>query len=97
MYSQEIVTDSVLFSITVAGLRAFNLRKRETILDVFCEICEVLQTLIFTEDNWTAASDFQQQFGYITCSNYNKSTYSLSWTFTMSCSQAIHSVCLQNI
>ena len=42
MHSQENASDSVLFS-TVAGLRAYSLQKRDSILDVFCEICEVLQ------------------------------------------------------
>ena len=34
----------------------------------FCEICEVFQNLIFTEDNWATASDIQQHFGHITSS-----------------------------
>ena len=49
------------------------LRKRETILDVFCEISEVLQNLIFTENSLANASDIQQHFGHITCSVSNKS------------------------
>ena len=44
--------------------------------DVFCEICEVLQNIILTKDSWATASDFQQDFGHITCSFSNKSTQS---------------------
>ena len=35
MYSQEIVTDSVLFSITVGGLRAFDFTKKGNHLKSF--------------------------------------------------------------
>ena len=52
------------------------LQKRDSTLDNFCEICEVLQNLISTEDSWATASDFQQHFGHITCSVSNKSTWS---------------------
>ena len=45
-------------------------------LDVFYEICQVLQNLIFTEDGWATASDFQQHFGHIACFISNKSTIS---------------------
>ena len=34
------------------------LRKRDPILDVFCEICQVLQNLNFAEDNVAIASNF---------------------------------------
>ena len=54
------------------------LEKRNSILDGFCEICEVLQNFIFKEDNWTTASNTQQHFGGITCPIMNKST-SHSW------------------
>ena len=40
-----------------------------------CEICEVLENLIFTDDCW-ATPDFQQHFGHITCSISNKLTQS---------------------
>ena len=50
------------------------LRRTDSILDAFCEVCEVLQNLIFTEDSWATASNFQQHFGHITCSISNKST-----------------------
>ena len=43
---------------------------------LFCEMCEVLQNFVFTEDSWATASDFQQYFGLITCSVNNKSTWS---------------------
>ena len=32
--------------------------KRDSILDAFCETCEVLQNLIFIENSWATASDF---------------------------------------
>ena len=32
--------------------------KNEKILDVFCEICEVLQNIILAKDSWVTASDF---------------------------------------
>ena len=73
IHSQANASDSVLFG-TAAGLRAYILRKRDSILDIFCETCEVLQNLIFTEDSWATASDFQQHFGYITCSISSKLT-----------------------
>ena len=46
--SQENASDSVLFSKTVPGLRSYSFtkKKRKTILDAFCEICEVLYSLI---------------------------------------------------
>ena len=50
------------------------IRKKETILDVFCKIWEVLQNLIFIEDSRATASDLQQHFGHIACSISNKST-----------------------
>ena len=31
------------------------LLKNNSILDAFCEICEILQNLIFTEDSWASA------------------------------------------
>ena len=62
-----------LFLFSTVGLQ-FGLRKKDSILDVFCEICEVLQDLSFTEDIWANASDFQQHFRHITCSISNKST-----------------------
>ena len=34
------------------------LRKRGSILDVFCETCEVLQNLIFIENSLATASNF---------------------------------------
>ena len=40
-YSQENASDSFLFSTAT-----------DFILDVFYEICEVLQNLIFTEESW---------------------------------------------
>ena len=40
-YSQQNASDSFLFSTAT-----------DFILDVFCEICEVLQNLIFTEESW---------------------------------------------
>ena len=52
------------------------LRKKNSILDGFCEICKVLQSLIFTKDSWATASDFQQHFGHVTCSISNKSAKS---------------------
>ena len=45
-------------------------------LDIFCEICDILQNFIFTEDSWATASDFQQRFGHIIYSSSNKSTQS---------------------
>ena len=62
-----------LFLFNTVGLQ-FGLRKKDSILDVFCEIWEVLQDLSFTEDIWANASDFQQHFRHITCSISNKST-----------------------
>ena len=56
--------ESFLVQLQVWGLRV--LRKRDSILDVFCEICGILQNLIF----------FQQHFGHITCSISNESTQS---------------------
>ena len=62
-----------LFLFSTVGFQ-FGLRKKDSILDVFSEICEVLQDLNFTENIWANASDFQQNFGHITCSISNKST-----------------------
>ena len=75
IYSHEYIhaSDSVLFS-TVEGLRAYSFINRDSILDIFCEICEVLQNLIFAEDSWATASDFKQHFKHITCSISNQST-----------------------
>ena len=70
MYSQENVSDSALFS-TVAVLQFY---KKDSILDAFCEICEVLHNLKFTKESWVTASDFQQHLGHITYSVSNKST-----------------------
>ena len=42
-------SDSVLLS-AVAGLNAYSFMKKDSILDDFCEVCEVLQNLIFRED-----------------------------------------------
>ena len=64
----------VIVSLPVAGLRAYSFTKKDSILDVFCEICEVLQNLIFEENSWATASNFQQHFWHITCSISNKST-----------------------
>ena len=66
----------VSFLVQLQPWRLTILWKRDSILDVFCEFCEVLQNLFFTEDSWTTASDFQQHFGHITCSISNKSTLS---------------------
>ena len=87
-YSQKNASDGVLCS-TVAALRAYNFMKRGLHLRCFCEICEVLHNLIFTGGSWTTASH---------CCISNKSNPDcLSRTSTTSCSQAIHSVCLENI
>ena len=55
------------------ALRVQSFAKRDSIFDVFVE---VLQSVIFAEDSWATASDFQQQFGHMTCSISNKSTQS---------------------
>ena len=73
IYSQENASDSALFS-TVAVLKAYSFTKKDSISDVFCEICEVLQNLKFTKESWATASDFQQHLGHITCSVSNKWT-----------------------
>ena len=79
----------VSFVVQFAALRANNFMKRGLHLRCFCEICEVLHNLIFTGGSWTTASH---------CCISNKSNPDcLSRTSTMSCSQAIHSVCLENI
>ena len=62
IYSHEHIhkkntSDGVLFS-TVAALRAHNFTKKRLLIRCFCEICEVLQNLIFTEDSWATGSDF---------------------------------------
>ena len=70
MFTQVIVSFLV-------QLKAWELtvsQKRDSILDIFCEICEVLQNLIFTEESWATASDFQQHFEHITHSVSSKST-----------------------
>ena len=73
------------------------LQKKDSFLDAFFEICEVLQNLNFTEDSWATAFDFQQHFGHM-CSISNKSTADcLSGTSTKNCLQASHSVCRENI
>ena len=54
MYSQENATNSVVFSI-VAGLRAYSFTKKGLHIKFFCEICEVLQNLIFTKDSCMVA------------------------------------------
>ena len=77
IYSHKYIhrkTPAIVSLLVVAGLRAYNFTKKVTILDVFCEICEVLQNPIFTEDRLATASDVQQHFGHITCSISNKST-----------------------
>ena len=78
MYSYKYIhrETPVIVSLLAQQLQAWeltDLQNRKTILDVFYEIFEVLQNLIFTEDSWATASDFQQYFGHITCSISNKS------------------------
>ena len=63
--------DSVLFS-TDAGFTVHSFAKNVSILDIFCEICEVLENLVFTENGWAIASNIQQHFRHITCSSSNK-------------------------
>ena len=48
MYSQENASDSVLFS-SVAGLRVYSLQKRDSILDVFCEILKFYRIYILRQ------------------------------------------------
>ena len=64
----------VSFSVHLQAWGLTVLRKRDSNLDAFYEISEVLQNLIFTEDSWTTSSDFQLHCGHITCSISNKST-----------------------
>ena len=40
------------------------LLKNNSILDAFCEICEILQNLIFTEDSWASALISSNIFTY---------------------------------
>ena len=83
MHSQENASDCF-----VAGLRAYSFTKRDSILDIFYWICEVLQNLIFTEDRWETASDFR----------INQLSHNwLSRAPIKGCSQVILSVCLENI
>ena len=58
----------------VGGLKVCSFKEKGLHLRCFCEICEVLQNLIFTEDSWVKVSNFQQHFGHITYSISNKST-----------------------
>ena len=64
----------VSFSVHLQAWGLTVLRKRDSNLDAFYEISEVLQNLIFTEDSWATSSDFQLHCGHITCSISNKST-----------------------
>ena len=57
IYPHEYIHNGVFFS-TVAELRANNFTKNGLL------ISKVLQNLIFTEDSWGTASDFQQHFGH---------------------------------
>ena len=50
---------TVFFS-TVAGLRAKSFTTKGLHLRCFCEICEVLQNLSFTDDSWATDSDFDK-------------------------------------
>ena len=82
------MTVSFLLLLQAWGLT--YLQKRNSILDVFCDICEVSHNLNFTEDSWVTASDFQQHFRHVTCSinNINLVTAEfLSRTSTKGCSQ----------
>ena len=72
IHRKASVIMSFLVQFQASGLTVSQ--KMDSILDVFCEVCEVLQNLIFTEDSWATASDFQQHFGHITYSISNKST-----------------------
>ena len=74
IHRKASVIMSFLVQFQASGLTVSQ--KMDSILDVFCEVCEVLQNLIFTEDSWATASDFQQHFGHITYSISNKSTQS---------------------
>ena len=58
IFHKKNTSDGVLFSM-VAVLRAHNFTKKRLLIRCFCEICEVLQNLIFTEDSWATGSDFQ--------------------------------------
>ena len=72
VYLQENASDSVLFS-TVAGLRAYSLKNRDSILDVLRNLWSFTESQFY--DSWATTSDLQD-FGHITCSISNKSTQS---------------------
>ena len=79
MYSQENASDSALL-VQLQDWGLTVLWKRDSVLEAFCKIFEVLQKLIFTEDGRATASDFQQHFRHITCSISNKiNELSHSW------------------
>ena len=61
-----------MYSCWYEGLQLY--RKVASSQMLSCETFEVLQNIIFKENCWPFASDFQEHFGYITCFNSNKST-----------------------
>ena len=59
IHRKTLVIVSILVQLQAWGLtlKRTVLRKRDSILSVFCEICEVLQNLICTEESWATASN----------------------------------------
>ena len=85
--------------IVSSGLRAYSFTKKGLHLRCFCEICEALQNLMLqkTARRLLPISSNISEISLALLAINQLSQSWLSRTYTKGCSQAIHTVCLENI